>query len=81
MDAEHQDSGVVALLASIGKDVSDTRTDIAVIKEQLRAVPDHENRIRLLETSKAKMIGAASAVGLLSGGVTTLIYWALQAHH
>lgn len=57
---------------------------------------DHENRIRsvenslppnldarlsALETAKAKIIGAGVSSGVLSGGIATLLYWVLSAHH
>ena len=69
---------------------------LARIDERMKAVPDHELRIRelraevppklndrltVLETSKARSAGAAAALGALSGGgVATLIVWALSHH-
>jgi hypothetical protein len=54
--------------------------ELAVIREQLKAVPDHEERIRLLEASRAKLIGAAVAV---SATVSALGTWLglVVAHH
>jgi hypothetical protein len=44
---------------------------LAVIHEQLKALPDHEARIRVLETARAKLLGAAMAVSaIVSAGVT-----------
>lgn len=44
---------------------------LAAIGEQLKAIPDHELRIRALETSKSKIIGAAIAVSVvISAGGT-----------
>lgn len=53
------------------------QTQLAVIGEQLKAIPDHETRIRSLETARAKLYGAAAAAGLISGGAVTLVTWAL----
>ena len=60
--------------------VTNISTDVAVMKEQLKAVPDHETRIRSLEAKTAKMIGAGVASGVLSGGMATIVYWALSHH-
>jgi hypothetical protein len=53
---------------------------LAVIHEQLKAVPDHEQRIRRLEASRAKLVGAAVAV---SATVSALGTWLglVIAHH
>jgi len=53
---------------------------LAVIHEQLKAVPDHEQRIRHLEASRAKLVGAAMAV---SATVSALGTWLglVVAHH
>ena len=59
---------------------NDMAVDIAIIKEQHKAVPDHEARIRALESKAAKMVGAGVASGVLSGGMATIIYWALSHH-
>lgn len=44
---------------------------LAVIHEQLKAIPDHEARIRILEASRSKLIGAAVAVSAAVSGVGT----------
>jgi hypothetical protein len=41
---------------------------LAVIHEQLKAIPDHEQRIRVLERAKATVWGAAAALGAVCGG-------------
>lgn len=66
------------MLAQILLKQGEMGTQLAVISEQLKPVADHESRIRVLESAKAKMVGAAVASGTLSGGVATIIYWALS---
>jgi hypothetical protein len=39
---------------------------LAVIHEQLKAIPDHENRIRRLEEAKARIYGAAFAISAVT---------------
>lgn len=53
---------------------------LAVIHEQLKAVRDHEERIRRLEASRAKLVGAAVAV---SATVSALGTWLglVVVHH
>lgn len=41
---------------------------LAVIHEQLKAIPDHENRIRVLEAARARLAGACLVIGALGGG-------------
>jgi hypothetical protein len=69
------------MLAQIMMELGKQSTQLAVISEQLKGLPDHESRLRILEAARAKIIGAGVAAGTLSGAVATLIYWALQAHH
>jgi len=52
--------------------------DIKLIRQQLDAIPDHENRIRRLEDARAKMIGAAIAVSALVSGLGTWIGFVLN---
>ena len=40
---------------------------LALINERLAAIPDHEHRIRRLETFRAKTHGIAVTVSLLAG--------------
>jgi hypothetical protein len=53
---------------------------LAVIHEQLKAVRDHEERIRRLEASRAKLVGATFAV---SATVSALGTWVglVVVHH
>jgi hypothetical protein len=50
----------------------DMKAQLAVIYEQLRQLPDHEARIRMLEASRAKLVGACVA---LSAVVSTAGTW------
>lgn len=45
---------------------------LAVIHEQLRAIPDHEQRIRGLERFRFVLTGLATIGGILAGAVG---YW------
>ena len=51
------DSMQAQMLLKISNDVATLVTDVAVIKTQLAAVPDHEQRIRLLEAEAAQAVG------------------------
>lgn len=53
---------------------------LAVIHEQLKAIPDHEQRIRALETSRAKLTGAAVVISAIVSAGGTWISLAI-AHH
>jgi hypothetical protein len=44
---------------------------LAVIGEQLKAIPDHEARIRVLEANRSKLIGATVAVSALVSAAGT----------
>ena len=50
----------------------ETSAALEVVREQLKAVPDHEQRMRRLEASQAKLFGAAVAV---SATVSALGTW------
>jgi hypothetical protein len=67
-----------AILAQILHKQGEMGIQLAIITEQLKAFPDHEVRLRVLESARAKLTGAAVAAGTLSGGLATLIYWALS---
>lgn len=41
------------------------------IHEQLKAIPDHEGRIRRLEETRARLIGASVGVSALVSGAAT----------
>jgi hypothetical protein len=53
---------------------------LAVIHEQLKAIPDHEQRIRCLEASRAKLIGAAMAASAIVSAIGTWIGLAVTHH-
>lgn len=74
--APARDASMDTMLLAMGE----IKTQLAVISEQLKAVPDHENRIRVLETARAKAYGAAVASGILSSSVGGIIIWALSRH-
>jgi hypothetical protein len=46
---------------------------IAVMTEQLKAVPDHETRLRSLEKFQFKTVGAAVVISALFSGLGTWI--------
>ena len=46
---------------------------LAVIHEQLKAIPDHEQRIRILEASRARLFGAAAAISVFISAAGTWI--------
>jgi hypothetical protein len=58
----------------------ETSAALEVVREQLKAVPDHEQRMRRLEASQAKLFGAAVAV---SATVSALGTWLglVAIHH
>lgn len=58
----------------------DIGTRLAVIHEQLKAIPDHEQRVRCLEASRAKLIGAAMAASAIVSALGTWI-GLVVAHH
>lgn len=71
-------SGVTAL--DIFAKVVELQTTLAVISEQLKQLPDHENRIRVLETSRARLAGACLTMGALAGGGAGWIALAVGRH-
>lgn len=78
---QQQDGTQAQILMKLGS----MEVKLATIETKLDVLTantsDHESRLRILETAKAKLYGAAVASGVLSGSVATLIYWALQTHH
>ncbi len=56
-------------------------TQLAVIHEQLKDLPDHEARIRILETSRNKLLGAAVAVSAFVSAAGTWIGLLISSHH
>ena len=67
-----QTTGDSGMLTQILVTTTQTQTDVAVMKEQMKAVPDHEARIRSLERFKFTVAGGSFFGGLVSGGVG---YW------
>lgn len=53
---------------------------LAVIHEQLKAIPDHEARLRVLENSRAKLLGAAIVMSAFVSAAGTWIGLALTHH-
>jgi hypothetical protein len=62
---------------NVGSQFTVIQKKLAVMREQLKRIPDHEDRIRVLESAKAKLIGAAAAVSALVSAIVTLI----ATHH
>jgi hypothetical protein len=64
--------------AGTGRATSATMsTQLAVIHQQVKAIPDHESRIRELESAKAKLIGAAVAISVVLSSFGT---WVVTHH-
>jgi hypothetical protein len=53
---------------------------LEVIREQLKDLPDHEKRIRTLETARAKLIGASAAVSAFVSGAATWVGLVVTRH-
>lgn len=72
------DGTQAAVLLELGK----LSTHVALANQKLDTLvdglKDHENRLRVLELAKAKIIGGAVTAGVFSGGGTALITWALS---
>jgi predicted regulator of amino acid metabolism with ACT domain len=56
------------------------QSQLAVIREQLKVISDHEARIRQLETAKSRIYGAAAVISVI---VSSLGTWVgiLLTHH
>ncbi len=50
-------------------------TQLAVIHEQLKDLPDHEQRIRVLETGRNRLLGAAAAVSVAVSALGSWLGW------
>jgi hypothetical protein len=61
-----------AILSQILLKQGEMGIQLAVISEQLKAVPDHENRLRALETARSKMLGACIGISVV---ISTLGTW------
>jgi hypothetical protein len=69
----------VTLLDVFAKQV-EMGAQLAIIHEQLRTIPDHEARIRVLEAAHSKVFGAAVVLGALAGGGAGWIALAIARH-
>lgn len=58
------DGGMAQILVELGK----ISTQIAVMDERVKAIPDHESRIRLLEAAHLKLLGGSLALSVVAGG-------------
>lgn len=64
------------ILLELGK----LSTQIAVMDEKLKDLPDHETRIRMLENARAKLYGGAIAISVLVSGAGTWIGLLITRH-
>jgi hypothetical protein len=69
-----------AILPDIYARLAEISAALAAIHEQLKAIPDHEQRVRRLEASRAKLIGAAVAVSATVSALGTWLGLALTHH-
>jgi hypothetical protein len=69
-----------AMLAQIFAKLGEMGEKLAAISVTLSAVPDHEQRLRELESARAKIVGAAIVLGGLAGGGAGWIALALARH-
>lgn len=53
---------------------------LELIQDRLNAIPDHENRIRMLEASKFKLYGAAVTLSVVGSAMGTWIGIVLSHH-
>lgn len=72
MSTEPEVGSLVRLVDVFAKQI-EMGSQLAIITEQLKAIPDHEARIRVLEGAKAKLIGGAMAVSAIVSGLGTWI--------
>ena len=74
------DQGFSATLLDVSKQLAEMRIALAVNHEQLKDIPDHEQRLRRLETSRAKLIGAAVTVSATISALGTWLGLVLTHH-
>jgi hypothetical protein len=67
------DTPVDSILAQILLKQGEMSTQLAVISEQLKGLPDHESRIRALEGFRWKLTGGVTVLSLASGLAGALI--------
>lgn len=53
---------------------------LAVIAEQLKQLPDHENRLRVLEASRARLTGVCVTLAAITGGGAGWVALAVTRH-
>jgi hypothetical protein len=76
MDSDHSDgAAAAATMAQILLKQGEMGTQLAIISEQLKAVPDHEQRIRVLEQSRARIAGAAITAAGVGAAVSAIGTW------
>jgi hypothetical protein len=69
-----------AMLAQVLLKLGEISTDVAVIKNDLKDLPDHEVRIRSLETSRAKIYGAAALMSIIFSALGSWIGLTVGGH-
>ena len=74
------DEGATVRLVDVFAKQVEMSAQLAVITEQMKAIPDHEVRIRALETAQAKLIGATVAVSALVSAAGTWIGFTITHH-
>jgi hypothetical protein len=72
-------SAAVTILDVYAKQV-EMGAQLGVIHEQLKAIPDHEQRIRALESARYRLAGACTVAGALAGGAAGWIALVLSHH-
>ena len=65
-------------LAAVLIGLGEIKTDLAVVKTKLEAVPDHEQRIRSLERFRFTIAGAGALAGALAAWLITYLQ---NIHH
>lgn len=60
-------AATVSMLDVFAK-IVEMHATLAVISEQLKQLPDHEQRLRALEAARARLAGACLTVSALAGG-------------
>lgn len=73
MPGSDGDSTAAAILVELGK----MGAQLAVIGEQLKAIPDHENRIRKLEAARWPL----PTVAAVSAAIAAIAAVAAYVHH
>lgn len=74
------DGAIAGVLGQILLKQGDLGSQLAVISEQLKAVPDHESRLRALERFRFTLLGGAIVVSLAVSAVVTW-FGLMVVHH